>query len=366
MRRNHMIYLCVWLVALLCSCDRTIHEYPRPSRSLVILKLFADRQPPRYYKEVVYDASFNREVVMLDTATYAEPYIPSDGYKMRITVEIYSGHIDDYTTLHTNVSRRMVERRVVYADKSALPPQDTIHVMLPDGPYYALAFADYVPESDGKQPPYTADTLYSIKGNVANYPEWGHMRSTDAGRTEFAVDFSLTEEGYPTWKENGYHPVYSREIPVYLSRPSARYRFVATDWSEFRANNSHLDKYTVKVVYDQFITAGYNLFTRRPNLFVSSYSFNAKPVWNVSEQKTEMSVMLDYIFTDYLNEDVIVASIYIYDEEGREVNHFQGVEIPLLRDHETVIRGNFLTQSRGHSEGMAIDENFEGEYVVWF
>ena len=348
------------------SCDRTIHEYPRPSRSLVILKLFADRRPPKYYKEVSYDEYFNRTVMFLDTTEYAAPYTPADHYKMRLTVEVYSGHIDDYDALHTDVSKRLVERRVIYCDKGAQPPQDTIHLNLPDGAYYALAFADYVPEDNEDDGPYTADALYNIKGKVDNYPEFGHMRSTDAGRTEFNVDFSLTEEGYPTWKENGWHPVYSREIPLYLNRPSARYRFIATDGSEFRADRINLDRYTVKVVYDQFITAGYNLFTRSPNLFVTSYSFNAKPIWNVWDDKTEMSVMLDYIFTDYFREDVIMASIYVYDENGKEVNHFQDVEIPLLRDHETIIRGNFLTQQRGRSDGMAIDENFQGEYVVRF
>ena len=39
-------------------------------------------------------------------------------------------------------------------------------------------------------------------------------------------------------------------------------------------------------------------------------------------------------------------------------------KIPLKRNHETVVKGFFLTREVGKGNNVAIDDNFEGEYVV--
>ena len=55
------------------SCDRTIHEYPIPDKSLVILEFNADRTPPPYYKKVVFDEKYNSKVIKLNE-TPSLPY----------------------------------------------------------------------------------------------------------------------------------------------------------------------------------------------------------------------------------------------------------------------------------------------------
>ena len=44
--------------------------------------------------------------------------------------------------------------------------------------------------------------------------------------------------------------------------------------------------------------------------------------------------------------------------------HCQNIKIPLKRNHETVVKGFFLTREVGKGNNVAIDDNFEGEYVV--
>ena len=121
---------------------------------------------------------------------------------------------------------------------------------------------------------------------------------------------------------------------------------------------------TVKVIYKQYVSAGYNVATGEPNLFVSTHSFNVRPEEIEYEGKREESLFGDYIFTSAEGETHVLADFYFYDAEGNEVSHCQDVDIPLTRNRETVVRGYFLTRELGEGNGVSIDENFEGEYVV--
>lgn len=76
------------VASLLSSCDSTIHEYPRPMESEVIIETHIDRTPPLYYKEVVYNQKWERMVNDLDPKT-TPAYTPADGYSMRLILDIY-------------------------------------------------------------------------------------------------------------------------------------------------------------------------------------------------------------------------------------------------------------------------------------
>jgi hypothetical protein len=365
---------CLMMGLLFTSCDETIHEYPEPAKSLVIIQANVDRTPPPYYKEVVYDESFNRTVNSLDP-TPSSKYIPDEGYRMRITLEIYRGNVSDYDNNSENLRSNMVERRVLYVDKDALPPQDTIHTYLPNDDYFVLAFADYVQKTTDSNTHYHTDSLSNVWANIHAYPANTNHRSTAAGQQGFNVNFLLTKEGYPATKEASKTPIESRIIPVYLERPSGRYRFVALDYDDFIRNGGNVNGITAKVIYKQYVSVGYNVAKRVPHMFVSTYSFNQPPYYTSSNlnsyitlgsKGSELSLLVDYIFTNYTNEDNIMADVYFYDENGKEINHVSDVQIPLLRNHETVIKGYFLTKSFGKDNGITIDENFDGEYVINF
>ena len=60
----------------------------------------------------------------------------------------------------------------------------------------------------------------------------------------------------------------------------------------------------------------------------------------------------------------IYKLISIFDASGNEISHCQNIKIPLKRNHETVVKGFFLTREVGKGNNVAIDDNFEGEYVV--
>lgn len=102
---------------------------------------------------------------------------------------------------------------------------------------------------------------------------------------------------------------------------------------------------------------------RRPNKFGVNYSVNVKPEIYISSDHKTVSLALDYIFTSWNEENVVVADFHIYDH-NKEISHIKDVHIPLLRNHETLLEGYFLTKSFGKDEGIQIDEDFDGEFVI--
>lgn len=347
---------------LLCmaACDATIHEYPHPGKSLVIIEPHVDRTPPLYYKEVVYDEKWNRTVHSLEE-TPALPYVPDEEFEIRLLLEVHRGTPDKARQAGET---SLEERRELHVDKDALPPQDTVHIYLPIGDYYVLAWADYVYKEKQKATVYTADTLTGVRGNLKNYPANTHHRSTSAGQESFAIDFNLGPEGYPVLQADRHSPLSSRIIPIWMERPSSRYRIIATDFAEFVNDGGTLEGATVKVIYKQYISVGYNVASREPNLFISTYSFNTHPAQEATDGEGCISMFCDYLFNSFDKEDTVIADFYFYDASGNEINHCENIEIPLKRNHETVVRGYFLTNKIEKDSNISIDENFEGEYTI--
>lgn len=345
------------VVFTFASCDATIHEYPVPQYADIVIEPHVDRQPPRYYKEVIYDNEWNRTVNEL-TPDLSLPYTLHTYFDMRVIIDIYQGNINDL-----NENRKRLQRRILYVNKDALPPQDTIHARLPHGEHYILAWADYVYKNSPDDLHYQTNDLTGIGTDFAAYPNNTHQRSSATGYQSFRIDFLSSPYGHPVIDGND---IVSHNIPVHMKRPSGRYRVVATDYEEFLATGGKTEGLTVKVIYKQYVSAGYNVARQAPNLFISTYSFNMRPDEVDYEGKKPASLFGDYIFTPNTEESNVLADFYFYDEKGNELNHCLNIEIPLYRNRETIIKGPFLTREVGGDSHIGIDENFEGEFVVGF
>ena len=325
------------------GCDATIHQYPDPEEedALIVIEPNVDRLPPLYHKLVSYDEKYHRTEVELPERA-SQPYRAEDEYEMRIIVDLYSGS----PALRDTESHR-VARRISYVPNDAEPPQDTLHVYLPKGDYHVLAWADYVPKSAPEDWMYQTDDLTAVMTDVSEYPENLHHRSTAAGQNGFAASRSADST-----------------IHVYMERPSGRYRVVALDYDDFIQTGGSAKGLTVKVIYKQYVSVGYNVATEAPNRFISTYSFNVCPEEIEYEGKREESLFGDYIFTANDRETTVLADFYFYDANGFELNHCENIEIPLMRNKETLVTGYFLTKELGEGSGVSVDDNFEGEYVV--
>ena len=164
--KKNLLYVILFLLMLsfVTSCDETIHFYPEPQSSLVILQLNVDRDPPTLYKRVVYDEKWQSSTEELSGSDRAYTF-PED-YLLRITIEIYRYYGDDSRTDIQDVDEYPTERRVLLLPSDAQMPQDTIHAYLPDGKYKALAFADYVPMDKASDWHYLTTDLRDITTNL--------------------------------------------------------------------------------------------------------------------------------------------------------------------------------------------------------
>ena len=116
----------------------------------------------------------------------------------------------------------------------------------------------------------------------------------------------------------------------------------------------------MRIIYKQYVSAGYNVDTQNPNAFVESRTMETSP----STVEADGSVLLayDYVLTSSDREDHVLIDVFLY-ENGQELNHYQDIEVPLWRNRETVIKGPFLTRSVGSGD-IGIDEGFDDEFVV--
>ena len=145
-----------------------------------------------------------------------------------------------------------------------------------------------------------------------------------------------------------------------MERAEGRFRLWATDLQDFLNGGNNIEDLRIKIIYKQYISAGYNVDTETPNRFVQTRTMETTP----TTVPGDGSILLayDYVLTSSDREDHILVDIFIYKGE-EELNHYQDITIPLQRNHETVVRGPFLTREIGSGD-IGIDDNFDDEFVV--
>lgn len=353
------------------GCDATIHVYPRPGRSRVAVEVNVDRRPPVYYKEVVYGeggARVEREM----EATRAEAYAVEDSMAMRVVVELFEvpregADVDE---------GRLVERREVTVDRLAGAPQDTLWFEVGDGVYRALAWADYVPADGGTADwHFETDTLDVVRARLDHHPGDNHEKSCAAGRVDFSVDFGRDEEGFPLMLgrsrgggdgvggDGGFEEAEGRMVDVGMERPAGRWRLWTTDLAEFEEAGGRVEELRVRLLYRQYVAVGFDVGSGEPNDFARTREVMARPT-TVPGDGTVL-LAYDYVLTGSEGEDMVVVDVVVEDGEGREVNRYEGLRVPLWRNRETVVRGPFLTR-RVEANGVGVDEEFDDEFIIEF
>lgn len=359
--------------AALGACDATIHEYPKPFHSAIVIQANIDHTGPYDYKELLLDDEGKATINKLEE-NLSSQIKPGADWKIRVTYEIRKRTDDDRLG-------EIIERRVKYTTKNGDLTQDTIHTVLSDGKYEVGVFADYVAVSPST-PIYQTDLLEAIKMDYNRPVTEPLLKSCAVGRTPFNIDFNLSQEGYPTFGEHLTSlPAFNqlKTVPVDLKHPTARFKIITTDYDLFSKSLAGDDaKIYTKLGYKGFIAVGLNSYTDLPNDIIKGYLTQSEPVivrayaktrteeGTVEEKETEEKcIFMDYVFTNPQGEDHITIDFDIIDANGKVLNKIRDLSVPLLRNHETIIRGKFLTRPyKGKNNGISIDENFNGEYVI--
>ena len=353
------------LASLFVSCDATIHEYPKSLKAEIVIKADIDHTGPYDYKEIDFDDEGKYTVKELPSRP-SEVFNPDKGWRLRVTYEIRKRTQDGHTG-------DLVERRIKYTEKFGDETIDTIHTVLNDGNYIVAVFADYL--SSNPEQAYNTDLISQIKSNYKTIFSNNYIKSCGAGRTPFSIDFNLSEDGFPNQAPGrGAKPgtLESRQVKVDVSHPVTRIKIVATDYDIFSKSVAGEVKIQTVLAYKQFVAIGFNAFSDMPNDFSKGYITRSQPLRVAPALNTrrggeekEKTIFMDYLFSNPAGEDSVMIDFDIVDSNGKTVNRIRNVSVPLKRNHETILKGMFLTKEyKGGDNGVSIDEGFDGEYIV--
>lgn len=353
----------------LTACDATIHQYPEPEHEIdFVVQLNCDRTPPPFYKEIAYDADGNRTESELEENA-SPSYMPDDRLTLRFVVEIRDNNQTD-----AEGTPQTVARREVTVDNDALPPQAELHFSLPSrGEYTAVSWCDYVPVATGDDWHFDTSTLDFVQVNMETQMQELHHKNSGTGYSRFGIDWNGVVQvtsttrglGASTRMEEGEEPsetVADDKVPVYMTRPAGRLRLYTDDLAEFRQTSGmDIEDVQVVIVYKQFVSAAYDALEQAPCQWVSTRRTVTHP--SVVNETGNVCLAYDYILVDSEEETHVLADFYFLDADGNELSHTTNVDVPLMRNRETVIRSRFLTQDIGEG-GLNVDEGFDDEYVI--
>lgn len=360
-------FLYLWLSAVLCAaCDSTIHQYPEPVQDIdFVVQLHCDRTPPPFYKEIAYDGEGNRTETMLE-AEASPAYMPNDLLALRFVVEVRDKNQTDAEGVPQTVARREVT-----VDNDALPPQAELHFALPSrGDYTAVAWCDYVPEATGGDWHFNTSMLNFIEVNLENTMRELHHKNSGTGFSDFSIAWdgdvqvtATTRGGHVQTRAEGEQGEEADGcVPVYMTRPAGRLRLYTNDLAEFQQTSGmNIEDVQVIIVYKQFVSVAYDALEQAPCQWISTRRTETHP--SVVNETGNVCLAYDYILVDSEDETHVMADFYFLDADGNELSHTTNVDVPLRRNRETVIRGNFLTQDIGEG-GLSVDEGFDDEYVI--
>lgn len=336
------------MAILLCSCD-TILQYPEgegidPTKPNVHLRLQID---PDMAILGEYEYDFENPPV-LGRYTKAEIDSIYDGHLLRYTVNVY--HAGD----------KGISPKPVISQSYTTPAPDyswkDIELFLEPGDYRVVVWADYVEDGKLCDKHYDTSEFSGITlNNAGGHPGSDHLRDAFHGSATISVSEIV---GTVTSEEIG------------LRRPMALYTFVSTDLEEFlRMEQSRkretglkspsLDDYSVRIVYTQYMPCSYNAHTGKPcdsRLGAEYYS----SISQIDGRNARLG--FDYVFTNGSATSVAVAMEVVH-KDGSVVARMPQFNVPLLRSHQTIITGKFLTTKSGGTIG--VNTEFDGEFNIF-
>lgn len=366
MQKFKIILISALLVSL-ASCN--VHEWPKDysgERFAFTLYLDFDSELP-LYKEVYYSRSG-------DVESRGDEKL----YDIRYIVNVYQ--VSD-----ENDNNRFVSQTYTFSQSYVENHNYSVNLSLPAGKYRFRVWSDHTATGTQKDLFYTTSDFTEIKLDESN----GHK-----GSNEFRDAFRGTAYGVVYDRELYYqqHGVeVENKVTVPMKRPMGRYEFISTDMDDFLdkvvqsvdqatlasmieearsrgissqdqfyngltrdevADAIGLDDYTVVFSYNAFMPSSYNFYTDKPSDSSTGIKFESK--MQVGENGMQMG--FDYILVD--ESTTMNLNLQVYNGDGNLVSSTSGVEVPIVRSKNTVVKGLFLTVTSGG--GVSINPDFEG------
>lgn len=320
------------------------------------------------YKEVIY------------SRTQDDSRAESDDYDIRYVVKVYK--VSD-----ENDGNRDVWQSYVFTRPYRANHDYSVTLSLPEGRYRFRVWSDHVATDTQTDYFYITDDFSDINLEESN----GHMGNTEL-RDAFR-GYAYGEVYDPELYEirNGKTP--DNSATAKMQRPMGRYEFISTDMDEFLdkvvenvdvgmvekykasltrdantvdkeffwngltrdevADMVGLNDYKVTFSYNAFMPSRYNLYTDKPS--DSSTGITYDGAMKITEAGMQMG--FDYILVD--DQTTMNLNMQIFNSHGDLISSTSGVEVPVVRSKNTIVKGTFLTVTSGG--GVTINPDFDGD-----
>ena len=341
--------LLVLLAAALCGCN--VHQFPL-QKTFGGIRLHLHYEPDFWIWEHLYDPA--QGVV---SEQYPDSAVDQDhpGTTSRYNAEQDHGSVRIIIrAFHPgNLDKCIREYTFVHDAEQGYDCDVTLDL---DPGEYELAVWSDLSEHSSALPCYNPDDFRSVQLLYADrYLANSDFRDGYRGRQGILVEACYEESEI-------------REYTVTMRRPMAKFEFITTDLSEFldgeakRRNlptRSGIEDYVVEVRYTGYQPCSYSVIEDQLENAATGIKFTSR-VQITGE--SEASLGFDYVFINNILTGGVLTEISVYDPEGELVAHSHQIEVPLRRDHHTVLRGAFLTTIA--NGGVGIDPGFEGDHNI--
>lgn len=328
--KRYLLQIACLSLLILSACD--VHEWP----------VLLEKEHPvmvhlNYNTEMAtWNHWYNGKTVEEQSLGGAESFLNTDGL-MRYIVRSYPV-----------VDKKQTSREHTQEDVSMKVVEDgydnAVQLKLRPGNYKVMVWSDMV-MTKSDQPYYNADDFSEI------YLDGKHVGSTDY------------KDAYKGWIDLEVLPGATNQVELKMQRPLARFEFIATDAQEFIAKEESksnkkvsMDDYKVVFSYVGFMPNTYSLFTDKPVDSSTNVSFESK-LSKLSD--TEVSMGFDYVFVND-KESRITLQIAIYNNQNVRIMASDPISVPLQRNRNTLVRGNFLMLNA--SGGIQVDPGYSGDH----
>ena len=345
MRR--LLYLIIYIPLLLLSaCD--VHEWPETPETVKFhLRLNYETDMTKWYH--LYDGSKVIE------KGYGETYDNRQEYgQIRYIVRAYP--VSEKQHIQQNYTQEFV-----FSKNIADGYNHEVTIDLPDGNYNIMVWSDLQE--------YNNDEFFHNAVNFAEIVLEGEHRGNTNYRDAFRGSGNISLVADIIEKEPD-------TLDITMQRPLAKYEFITTDLKDFidkeieylskaaasrgeaPPSRINTDEYDVVLYFSGYMPCAFNLKSDKPVDSKMGVLFNSK--LNILNEN-EASLGFDYVF---VNDKIsaVTMQLGLYDKDDRQIALTEPINVPLLRNHHTILKGSFLVQEV--SGGITINPEFDGNHNI--
>ena len=347
-----ILYLII-IIGTLTACN--VHEWPDVPEQLP-LEITLD-----YDKVHLFDTDMTPWEHTYDGTTvseqgYGDVYDNRRDYgTKRYIIRAYPVSMKQRTA-QQHVKELIIERDIKHGYEHEMS------IRLAPGDYDIMVWSDMVPAG------WSGDYFYNVD-NFAEISLLGEHRANCEWRDAFRGTARVSIQPYVTDREPDC-------IAVEMKRPLARFELITTDLKEFvdkeleylrseattrgeiPPTRVDIDEYNIVIYYSGFMPNTYNMYTDKPVDSATGVSFESE-ISPLDEK--EASLGFDYVFVNG-KESAVSVQVAIYNKKNELLAMSNPFNVPLKRNHNTVIKGSFLMEEA--SGGITINPDFDGEHNI--